>query len=173
MSSMRSARASTCSWKNRSPPIQGSLHRLLQGGRRGREEERQDHGGSAVPPFARPPGSDRQDPQRRDGGHPADPRQSPGRSRLDGTAGTERQQAGGSTQLRPHPSLLDWFGPHGGLPDSPDRRMLLDQGRVARFVYRHGRASIRQHRLRAEPRRVFDGIHVRGRHRRPFVASAG
>ncbi len=60
--------------------------------------------------------------------------------------------------------LLGRLGPHGRQPDPPDRRVLLDQGRLAGLGHRHGRPLAAQHRLRPEHRRLLDRVHLRRRH---------
>ena len=57
-------------------------------------------------------------------------------------------------------TVLGRLGAHGRLPDPPDRRVLLDQGRLAGRGGGLRRARARQPRLRPEPRRVFHRIHL-------------
>ena len=63
-------------------------------------------------------------------------------------------------------SIFFWIGSGHMVDysDPPDRRVLLDQGRLARLLQRHGRTGARQHRLRPEHRRLLDGIHLCRRH---------
>ena len=50
------------------------------------------------------------------------------------------------------------------LDDPPDRRVLLDQGRLAGGRARRRRAGRQQHRLQPEPRQLLDRVHLCRRH---------
>ena len=69
----RRERASTSSWRNRSPPIRRAAAGD-QGRRGGREEEPEDRRRPAVPPLAQPPGTHQAHARRRTGRDPAHPR---------------------------------------------------------------------------------------------------
>ncbi len=145
-------------------PDPGGLHRLLRAGEEAEKNERQDRRRAAVPSLAGAPGADR--------ARSATARWATSTliraNRLGGVLARRSGRGGArsdeSTPVRQDPSLLGRLGPHGRLSDPPDRRMLLDQGCLARCGTGVGRTRARQRRLRPEHRRLLDGIHVRRRH---------